>query len=149
MKYIVVILLFVLQISAYGQDKKEHIDILARLQIKEAGRGTIKIRQDSSITRLVNKYLDFCDIAKGFPGYRIRIFSNSGNNAREQATSCKNKFEAAYPDFSAYLQYKSPDFEVLIGDFRTKSEALKLLKTIQSDYPSAFIIKTLISFPRL
>ncbi|HBX50247.1 MAG: hypothetical protein A2275_13450 [Bacteroidetes bacterium RIFOXYA12_FULL_35_11] len=149
MKYIAVIIFIILYISAFSQDKKEHVDILARLQIKEAGKGNIKIRQDSSIIRLLNKYMDYCDNAKGDPGYRIRIFSNSGNNAREQANSCKSKFETAHPDHSAYLQYKSPDFEVVIGDFRTKSEALKLLKTIQSEYPSAFIIKTLIGFPQL
>jgi len=45
--------------------------------------------------------------------------------------------------------YDDPNFKVYIGGYRVKSEALKLLKTIQKDFPSAFIVYDIIDFPDL
>lgn len=146
MKYCyLIVLVFLFCISSSGQDSK---DVFTMVQSKKSGEGTVKIHQDSSIYHLVNKYINYCETAKGFPGFRIRIFSDSGNNAREKAHSMKNKFSTAYTDYESYLVYNSPNFEIYVGDFRTKSEALKLLKALQSEYPSAFIVKTLIVSPK-
>lgn len=126
---------------------QEHIDIFKQVQTKN-GDVKVTIRQDSSIMHLVNKYINYCENAKGFPGYRIRIFSDSGNNAREQAKNVKNRFDSDHSEYESHLVYKSPNFEVFVGDFRTKSEALKLLKSIGGEYPSAFIVKSLITFQK-
>lgn len=126
---------------------QDYVDIFKKVQTKN-GDAKVVIRQDSSIMHLVYKYINYCENAKGFPGYRIRIFSDSGNNARERAKNAKSKFDAAHSEYSSYLVYKSPDFEIFVGDFRTKSEALKLLKSISSEYSSAFIVKSLITFPK-
>jgi hypothetical protein len=146
---IILIIVFVAWLLpvAFSQETAQRGDIFNSLQEKKPGEGTVKIHQDSSIAWLVRKYINYCETAKGFPGYRIRIFSDSGNNARDQATHAKTKFLDSHKDFDAYLQYNAPNFEIYVGDFRTKSEALKLLKTLQSEYPSAFIVKTLISGP--
>lgn len=125
--------------------KCQNGDVFSQLQSK-SGVGEVTIRQDSSIKHLVNKYVDYCQTAKGFPGYRIRIFSNSGNAAREQAKQAKNKFEMSHADVDTYLVYNNPNFEIFVGNFKTKSESLKLLKNLSSEYPSAFIVKTLITY---
>lgn len=144
MQYLLIILfIHSLLLSGYCQDE----DIFSKVQGKSES-GEVIIRQDSSIKNLVNKYAGYCQTAKGFPGYRIRIFSNSGNNARIQAKNVKSKFETAHPDFESYLVYNNPNFEIFVGDFRTKSETLKLLKSLAEEYPSAFIVKSLIKFPK-
>ncbi|MBI5219753.1 MAG: SPOR domain-containing protein [Bacteroidia bacterium] len=146
MKYCFLIaFMFIVCVSASGQEGK---DVFTMVQSKKSGEGTVKIHQDSSINHLVNKYINYCETAKGFPGFRIRIFSDSGNNARVKANNMKGKFSAAYTDYESYLVYNSPNFEIYVGDFRTKSEALKLLKALQSEYPSAFIVKALIVSPK-
>jgi hypothetical protein len=38
---------------------------------------------------------------------------------------------------------------VAVGDFRTKSEAMRFLQTIAGHYPGAFIIKDFINYPAL
>jgi hypothetical protein len=82
-------------------------------------------------------------------GYRLQIYFGSGTNARSQATKVKTDFLAAHPDVKAYLIFKSPDFKVLAGNFRTKSEALKLQKSLIYQYPNAFIVPDEIEFPEL
>ncbi len=82
-------------------------------------------------------------------GYRLQIYFSSGMNARSEATKVRTDFLAIHPDIKAYLIYKSPDFKVLVGDFRTKSEALKLQKSLSYKYPNAFIVPDEIAFPEL
>ncbi len=82
-------------------------------------------------------------------GYRLQIYFGSGINARSQATKARTDFLSNHPDVKAYLIYKSPDFKVVVGDFRTKSEALKLQKSLIYQFPNAFIVADEIAFPEL
>ena len=82
-------------------------------------------------------------------GYRLQIYFGSGEKAHAQATKIKTDFLSSNPEVKAYLLFKSPDFIVRVGDFRTKSEALKLGKSLTFQYPNAFIVADEIAFPEL
>jgi hypothetical protein len=83
------------------------------------------------------------------PGYRVQIYFGSGGSARSRALKVKTDFLSSYPEVKAYIIYQSPDFKVRVGDFRTRSEALRLQKKIARDYPNAFIVPDNIQFPDL
>ncbi|HBF87888.1 MAG TPA: hypothetical protein DDX39_04520 [Bacteroidales bacterium] len=110
--------------------------------------GKILIKQDADIEKLVNIHIEYGEKREGFPGYRIRIFSDLGYEARKNAENTRSFFMKQHPDIPNYLLYDDPNFKVVVGDFRTKSEALKFLKLIEIEYPNAFIIKDLIKCPR-
>jgi hypothetical protein len=82
-------------------------------------------------------------------GYRLQIYFGSGEKAHEQAVKIKTDFLTSNPDVLAYLLFKSPDFIVRVGNFRTKSEALKLQKALVFQYPNSFIVADEIAFPVL
>ncbi len=84
---------------------------------------------------------------KQFNGYRLRIFFDSSQNAREKAEALLSEFKLKYPEIPAYISFDSPFFKLAVGDCRNKSEALALKKIISNDYPSAFIIKDKINYP--
>ncbi|MDR3095064.1 MAG: hypothetical protein LBU62_10575 [Bacteroidales bacterium] len=89
--------------------------------------------------RIANNYA-----LKGIQGYRIRIFSQSGQTARQKSSNMKASFSEHFPEINAYLTYTEPNYQIFVGDFRTKTEALYYLKLIGKKYPSAFIVKSLI-----
>ena len=82
-------------------------------------------------------------------GFRLQIYFGSGEKAHAQATKIKTEFLSSNPDVKTYLLFKSPDFIVRVGNFRTKSEALKMQKTLLFQYPNAFIVADEIAFPEL
>jgi len=86
---------------------------------------------------------------KKITGYRVRIFFDNKQDARVHSGSVVGSFSGRYPEISVYRTYENPYFKVTVGDFRTKSEATMLLKRIESDFPSAFIVKETINFPPL
>jgi len=82
-------------------------------------------------------------------GFRLQIYFGSGDKAHTEAIKVKTEFLSSNPNVKTYLLFKSPDFIVRVGNFRTKSEALKMKKALLTQYPNAFIVADEIAFPEL
>lgn len=110
--------------------------------------GELRVIQDSRIDQLITKHIEANRKLSGVPGFRIRIFSQSGQVARQNANQVRAEFLKRYPDMEGYLTYDAPNFKVYVGDFRTRSEALKFHKRVSRDFPSAFIVTDRINLPK-
>ena len=84
-----------------------------------------------------------------YPGYRIQLFMESGNNALTEAEELIMKFNELYPETGTYITFREPYYRVRVGDFRTRLEAEKFLSLISKKYPNAWVIQDDISFPEL
>ena len=84
-------------------------------------------------------------------GYRVRIFSSNAQTARAVAQSVKEEFEALFPSVRAHIKYVNIDFRVTVGDFRTKSEAMRFHKelTYIPQYKAAVVVREEIEYPPL
>jgi len=109
----------------------------------------LPVRQDPRITDLLIRHNQINQKRNGTEGFRLEIFFSSENKAREHAVRVKNEFNLVFPDIASYMLFQTPNFKVRIGDFRNKSEALKIKAHIASKYPNAFIVKDNIRFPEL
>ncbi len=74
-------------------------------------------------------------------GYRIRIYFDNSQNARMVSQQIEEQFSSQYPDIPIYRVYANPYFKVTVGDFRSKSHAMKFLNEIIYKYPTAFLVK--------
>ena len=109
----------------------------------------LSIQCDQKINDLLRQQVTQAKKTGTISGYRLQIYFGSGEKAHTQAVKIKTDFLSSNPSIKAYLQFKSPDFIVRIGDFRTKSEALKMQKSLLYQYPNAFIVTDDIAFPEL
>jgi hypothetical protein len=85
----------------------------------------------------------------GFYGYRVKIFADNSRNARDRANNLRVSFNNQQDTVQAYVVYQEPNFEVHVGDYRTRFEAVALLNKLESKYPEAYVIRTIVKFPRL
>jgi hypothetical protein len=111
--------------------------------------GSVTIYQDKLIDELVQKQVKLSVAGSNEDGYRIQIFSDSGNNSKTKAQSAMDEFLAKYPEMKAYLVFKSPNYKVKIGDFRSRLDAIRYLNRISAEFPNAFIISDLINLPQI
>jgi hypothetical protein len=116
-------------------------------QDKDSGKGHVQIIQDEKVDLLVSKHIQINQNRKGLEGFRIQIFFDSGNNSKTKAESIYEGFKAKYPDVGAYLSFKSPNYKVRVGDFRTRLDAQRFLNEIITEYPNAWIIADIIKLP--
>ncbi len=114
----------------------------------ETKRG-IKYTESSSIKQLMESYTDYHKDHPQLSGYRIEIFSSSGANSKLRARNTRLKFQSSHDSIPAYVVWEYPNFEVRVGDYRTKLEAEAALEEITTEFPFAFITKDQIELPAL
>lgn len=79
-------------------------------------------------------------------GYRIEIFSQAGANSKSKAKEMEKKFKTQFPELAAYILWDNPNYELRVGDYRTRLEAEKALSAIKAYFPFAFIREDKINY---
>jgi len=109
----------------------------------------LNIKCDAKINDLLAHQAEQAKKSGTTSGYRLQLYFGSGENAHNKALKIKTEFLAVNPEIKAYLLFKSPDFIVRVGNWRTKSEALKMRKSLTLRFPNAFIVADDIVLPEL
>ncbi len=109
----------------------------------------LDIKSEPRLKELLKQHVEQNKKNNATTGYRLQIFFGSGTKAHAEAMKVRTEFLSSNPGVKAYLIFKSPDFKVMVGDFRTKSEALKMQKSLINQYPNSFIVMDEIAFPDL
>ncbi len=107
----------------------------------------IKIHYESGIEELLAKHLYFNEVVKTIPGYRLQIFSGSGNYSKSNAIGERSRFVGKYPSVKAYVVFNTPYYMVRVGNFRTRLEAESFRQLIFDTYPEAYIVRDDIDLP--
>ena len=74
-------------------------------------------------------------------GYRVRIFFDNKQNARQASLSVQSQFDALYPGIPSYWAFETPNYIVTVGNFITKEEATSLVGRIAGIFPKAFVLR--------
>ena len=106
----------------------------------------VTVHQSQGILSSMNKQIA-SNSSRKMTGYRVRIFNDNKQNSRGASEAALGRFKGMYPGVAAYRTYSNPFFKVTVGDFRTKSEAMRLLQQVKGSFPSAFIVKETINYP--
>lgn len=112
----------------------------------EGGNQDVVINQTSELETAMRRHIAE-NRNRTISGYRVRIFFDNRQTARVESEDALKNFMRLYHDIPAYRTYANPYFKVTVGDFRTRSEAVRLLERIKSEFPSAFIVKENVCYP--
>jgi hypothetical protein len=74
-------------------------------------------------------------------GYRVRIFFDNAQDARQKASVARARLNELFPDVSSYMNYENPYFEVTAGNCLTQEEAVILWGKLKSSFDKAFITR--------
>jgi len=151
------VLLFVLLISQpllmFAQENlttQAFREFLTNLQsAPRQGEGNITIHQDA---RLVNQAVRLNETnykKKGIAGYRIKIFSASGKDAKTKMLAENSRFVASFETIQTYPEYDAPWWKIYVGDFYTQTEAEKVKQMIIKQFPKAFVRVARVKTPYL
>ena len=120
--------------------------LMGRNILSVLGSG-VKVNQSQSMRSAFDSYVSN-NASKKLTGYRIRVYFDNGQNARNKSEAIARSVSAAYPGIGVYRTFESPNYKVCVGDFRTKDEALKVFHSLKSTYPTALLLKDTINYPR-
>ena len=114
---------------------------LAMLIIPSLGLTQITIVADPRIEKLISK-----KSTKQIAGYRLQICFDSDKSIVDEA---RNRFVGMYPKIDTYMTFEAPNFNLMVGDFRSMIEAEKIQEEIFGQFTVANIHKTMINLPRV
>ena len=125
-------------------------DIFQMLSTEGPYGNRVRIVQPQSMRSAMENQISVNRTQK-IQGFRIRIFSSNAQTARSTSQHVKEEFESLYPEVPAYSKFVDIDYRVLVGNFRTRSEAMRFHKdlTTRPQYRGAVIVREPIDFPPL
>jgi len=107
----------------------------------------VQISQSSAVRQALQQHVRD-NGKKAITGYRIRVYYENGPQARSRSAGIEESLRKQYPGIMVYRTFESPNYKVSIGDFRSKDEAQRIFQALKGTYPTAFIIKEGINYPR-
>lgn len=119
--------------------------LLGRSILSVIGPG-VEISQSATIKLALDQYVQ-SNAEKPITGFRIRVFYDNGPQARVRSESIEKALQSQL-SVAVYRSFESPNYKVSVGDFRSKDEALRIYNALKSTYPTAYIIKETINYPR-
>ncbi|MBQ3766399.1 MAG: hypothetical protein II874_06670 [Bacteroidales bacterium] len=153
-KFLILLLLLVSGVTLRAQEYR--VDSLRTSEVDSTlvGRsilsvlgGGVTVNQSPSMRAAFDRYLAG-NAAKKMSGYRIRVYFDNGQSARNRSEAIARSISYSFPGIGVYRTFASPNFKVSVGDFRTKDEALKVYQALKATYPTALILKETINYPR-
>ena len=99
-----------------------------------------QVHLSDSLTKAMTGQVDR-NRGRAAQGYRIRIYFDNSQNARTVSEQIVDTFKVHHPDVPVFRIYDNPYFKVTVGEFRTKSDAMRFLEAIRPEYPTVFLVK--------
>lgn len=144
MKRLFIVILIVL-CGANIASAQRVMDYVDRLAIPE-GSAQVVVKTDGKSSAAINSS---SAIEERVPGFRVCIFFDNGQAARQAATAAQNQLLAQHPGLTNYLVYTNPVWKIMVGDCLTRSEATHLMGILRSNFPKAFIVNESIPIKNL
>ena len=120
--------------------------LMGRSILSVMGSG-VTVNQSRSMRTAFDNYVSN-NAGKKLTGYRIRVYFDNGQSARNKSEAIARSISNAFPGIGVYRTFESPNYKVSVGDFRTKDEALKVFHSLKATYPTALLLKDTINYPR-
>ena len=79
-------------------------------------------------------------------GFRIQLFFDQSRKAVDKARSEMLELDE---DCKTYIEYKAPNYFLLLGDFRTQLTAEKVRSELIDEFPAALVIEDKIYLPEI
>lgn len=113
------------------------IFVLLTLPKISAQSASVKIEQDSTITKLMATKIDIDNETYSSKFYTIQLFYGDNKRAQELFEN----FKQSFPDWEVELSFETPNYKVQVGRFKDYYYGLNKLKDIKQVYPAAFLLE--------
>jgi len=109
--------------------------ILATCNIS-AQEQNITLKQDSKFEQLLNEKRKINASSSTNDTYKIQIYSGKSDEAKKTLTAFKREF-----NIDGTIIFHTPNYKVIVGNFKTRIEAERNMEEIKKSYKNAFLLK--------
>ncbi len=122
--------------SVYGQSAEA---FRRELSLPDSLTGSsVRVAERGSAAEVIYMH-DLSGKPSSVSGYRVRIFFDNSQAARNDSAHAQERFRELFPDIPSYRAYESPSWIVTVGNCSTMEEALILQNKVKRSFQTAFI----------
>ena len=104
-------------------------------------KGEIISINQKGVDNLVSKYKQILKKTGGIEGWRIQLIFK---DQKEEILPYQIKFTNLYPEIPVQITFDSPNYQLTVGNFRTRNKALKIKHQISKNFPGAYPVPIII-----
>ena len=97
----------------------------------------LTLNQDPKFEQLLNEKRKINTSISTNDTYRIQIFSGKSEDAKKTLAD----FKREYSNIDGTIIFNTPNYKVIVGNFKTRIEAERNLADIKNRYKSVFLLK--------
>ena len=97
----------------------------------------LTLNQDPKFEQLLNDKRKFNTSISTNDSYRIQIFSGKSEDAKKTLSD----FKREYTNIDGTIIFNTPNYKVIVGNFKSRIEAERNLADIRKKYKSVFLMK--------
>ncbi len=97
----------------------------------------LTVNQDPKFEQLLNEKRKINTSISTNDTYRIQIFSGKSDEAKKTLSDFKREFS----NIDGTIIFNTPNYKVIVGNFKTRIEAERNLADIKNRYKSVFLLK--------
>ena len=122
-----------------------HLQVTGRVQLLQDGRLTQLLGTQPKTYYAGNTKTNNQGVVTAM-GYRIRVFSgNQQKTSKTRAYNIQKEMNALMPELKTYVVFKTPNWRLLVGNYRTSEEANAMLRELRREFPAygkeMFVVK--------
>ncbi|MCK0129890.1 SPOR domain-containing protein [Flavobacteriaceae bacterium F08102] len=106
--------------------------------------GGLTVHSSEKIKKVIAKKLAYNKSIEQVSGFRIQLFYGSEEGARKTG----EEFLSLFPEGKTKLQFDSPDWKLMVGNYKTKLEADRALVEIKEAFVTAIIVPAMVDIER-
>lgn len=139
-----------------GQEKHDSLIVNKQENYKHTSSSDTPINNIGSITYIydskIDKIIDFKGTAIPpnnkvlIDGYRVQV---SFDQNKDKINGYRAKILEKSSDAETYIKYNAPNFNLFLGNYRTKLEAEAARAKIANDFPESLVVRSKIELPKL
>lgn len=113
------------------------LSMLALTYNSNAQDQNITLNQDPKFEQLLNDKRKINTSISTNDTYKIQIFSGKSEDAKKTLSNFKREFNP----IDGTIIFNTPNYKVIVGNFKTRIEAERNLEEIKKKYKSVFLVK--------
>lgn len=111
--------------------------LILTISFAKAQDSKTTLTQDSRFEKVLNEKRKINASLSVNENYQIQIYNGDGENSKK----ILNSFKREYRNYDGTIVFNSPNYKVLVGNFKTRIEAERNFNEIKKTYKNAVLVK--------
>ena len=114
---------------------------LSGINYQLCSQGKVTFEETESISNLMDQFLAYNLQNAMIPGFKIQIISTSD---RREMDDARARFVRLFPNYAISWKHIAPNYQVLVGAFRTKSDLMGNINDVRRHFPMSTPVSDMI-----